>query len=177
MGWHPANAGLRGVAGLRPDSAPHMRLGPWPFAPRPLCPKPLVPTTWFQSPCCLPLLLIDYVCGNSLAACSPRSGLAFKLRCKPRPLPASPEVVASDCPAPALPCLFQQSAPEQWSWPARRLRRAAFAAHAALPWQCQRLPASRSSSAIPHSASHQEVLACADQNVLVYVCLLRRSSL
>ena len=91
MGWQPANAGLRGVAGLRPDSAPHVRLGPWPVAPRPLSPKLLVPMAWFQSPGCLPLLLNNYVCGTSLAACSPSalgwpsSCAASRARCLPLP--------------------------------------------------------------------------------------------
>ena len=48
LGWHPANAGLRGVAGWHPDCAPHLHLSPWPLAPLPLsartrlrsCPQP-----------------------------------------------------------------------------------------------------------------------------------------
>ena len=80
------------------------------------------------------------------AACSPLSGMAFKLRCKPLPLPDLPEVVAYGGPAPALPCNFQQGLPphaptQQCNWPATRLHDAAQPVLYMLPVQALAMPA------------------------------------
>ena len=63
---------------------PHVRLGPWPFAPRPLSSKPWVPKTWFQSLCCLPLLHPERGAGllaSSLCLASAGTMPALQRRC------------------------------------------------------------------------------------------------